>query len=290
MKFKISLIVIACFIVSNVFSQTNLNQYKYVVVPNKFDFLNEADQYQLNSLTKFLFEKYGFATLKEGENYPEDMVKNRCLALKSDVLKDSGIFKTKLTVELKDCNDRTVFTSEVGESREKEYKMAYNEALRDAFKSIEALNYKYQPSENIISLATTNEAPLKSEVAEEIQELKKEIQILKEEKENKVEAVKAIPVPVKEIEKADVPMKGEKPMEAVVKEALENVLYAQEIENGYQLVDSTPKVVYRIKNTTLKNVFLVEDKNAILYKKGDSWVVEYYDNTILRQEQLNIKF
>lgn len=290
MKFKISLIVIACFIVSNVFSQTNLNQYKYVVVPNKFDFLNEADQYQLNSLSKFLFEKYGFIALKEGGNYPEDINKNRCLALKSNVTKDSGLFKTKLTIELKDCNDRIVYTSEVGESREKEYKMAYNEALRDAFKSIEALNYKYQPSENIISLATTNEAPLKSEVAEEIQELKKKIQILKEEKENKVEAVKAIPVPVKEIEKADVPMKGEKPMEAVVKEALENVLYAQEIENGYQLVDSTPKVVYRIKNTTLKNVFLVEDKNAILYKKGDSWVVEYYDNTILRQKELNIKF
>ena len=68
------------------------------------------------------------------------------------------------------------------------------------------------------------------------------------------------------------------------------MLYAQETENGYQLVDSSPKVVYKIKGTTLKNVFIVEDKNAVLYKNGDSWVVEYYANNILKQEELNIKF
>ena len=89
-----------------------------------------------------------------------------------------------------------------------------------------------------------------------------------------------MPVQVQEIESA----------ETIVKEALSSVLYAQQIENGYQLVDSSPKVVYRIKNSGLNNVFLVEGKNAIVYKKGDSWVLEYYSENNLKQEALNIKF
>ena len=73
-------------------------------------------------------------------------------------------------------------------------------------------------------------------------------------------------------------------------EGASNVLYAQEIENGFQLVDSSPKVIYRIKNTSLKNVFLVEGKNAMVYKKGDDWVIEYYSGSTLEQDPLNIKF
>ena len=67
-------------------------------------------------------------------------------------------------------------------------------------------------------------------------------------------------------------------------------MYAQAVDNGFQLVDSSPKVVYRIKNTSMDNVFLVEGKNATLYKKDNQWVMEYYENDILKQDVLNIKF
>ena len=94
-------IILGCLTFSK--AQSNLNDYKYVIVPNKFDFLKEADKYQLNSLTKFLFNKYGFTALLENENYPEDLAKNMCLGLRSDVISESGMFKTKLRVELKNC-------------------------------------------------------------------------------------------------------------------------------------------------------------------------------------------
>ncbi len=139
MKIKISALLITCFITISAFSQTNLNNYKYVIVPSKYDFLKDKDQYQLNSLTAFLFNKYGFQALMEGSVYPEDLLNNRCLALKSDLIKDSSMFKTKLAVELKNCNDQVVFTSQFGESREKEYDKAYTEALRNAFESIEVV-------------------------------------------------------------------------------------------------------------------------------------------------------
>ena len=123
MKAKFLPLLIACFILTSVFSQSSLNKYKYIIVPHKFDFLKEKDQYQLNALTQFLFNKYGFEAIMEGTAYPEDLIRNRCLALKSDVNKDSSMFKTKLTVELYDCNDKLVFTSSIGESREKEFKL-----------------------------------------------------------------------------------------------------------------------------------------------------------------------
>ncbi len=53
MKTKFFSIFISCvFIIALTCFTTNLNNYKYVLVPKKFDFLKEADQYQLNSLTK----------------------------------------------------------------------------------------------------------------------------------------------------------------------------------------------------------------------------------------------
>lgn len=297
MKTKFLSLLIACFVVTTTFSQSNLNSYKYVIVPNKFDFLKEKDQYQLNSLTKFLFEKYGFIALMEGDNYPDDLTQNRCLALKSDVLKDSGMFKTKLGVEFKDCNDKVVLLTENGESREKEYAKAYTEALRNAFKQVEVLNYAYVPSK---TSATTVARVETTNTASEIEKLKAEIEALKQKKEEVVEIVEVkevveekpaqMPIKIGTTLEPKIEVKETKTLEAGVKEVLASVLYAQEIENGYQLVDSTPKVVYKIKKTSIKDVFLVENKDATLYKKEGNWILEFYENNALKQQVLNIKF
>ena len=56
-----SIIIIFLFHLS-VFTQNslNINDYKYVSVPDRFDFLKTSDQYQLNSLTEFLLKKNGY--------------------------------------------------------------------------------------------------------------------------------------------------------------------------------------------------------------------------------------
>ncbi|SFC82553.1 hypothetical protein [Algibacter pectinivorans] len=284
MKIKfLTLGIITCLFANALFAQANINSYKYVIVSNKYDFLKESDQYQLNSLTKFLFEKYGFKAIMEGADYPDELNINRCLALFCDVVKESSMFKTRLAVTLKDCKDKLIYTSKMGESREKEYRTAYNLALRDAFKSIEALNYKYQPNETLLNIVT--QPQVKPENTEQIQHLKKEIELLKQEKEEKVVAVSAPKAPAKPKAVA------QKVVEDVaVIQGTSNVLYAQVIDNGFQLVDSSPKVVYRIKNTNLKDVYLVVGSSAIVYKKGNDWVIEYYAGGNLEQETLNIKF
>lgn len=284
MQTKFIQILITCLIVTSVFSQVNLNDYKYVIVSKKYDFLNEADQYQINSLSKFLFNKYGFLALMEGEKYPQDLIQNRCLALKSDLLKDSGIFKTKLNLTLTDCNDHVIYTSPVGESREKEYKRAYTEATRNAFKHLELLNYKYVPKESTVSVSASVSSP-NSEVTEEIQTLKKE---------HKAEVVE-----VKQPAEASIVKKSEPKPQAVAapsvatKEIVEissDILYAQVTENGFQLVDNTPKVVCRISETGVKNVYLVENESAIIYKQNDEWIYESITKGVKKQKTLNIKF
>ena len=119
-----------------------LNQYQYVKVPYKFEFQKEENQYQLNALTAFLFEKYGFSPLyKNGVPFGVDS----CEILEANVIDDSGLFTTKVYVILKNCRQEIIFTSKTGVSKEKDYKKAFQEALREAFQSVEALQHKTTP-------------------------------------------------------------------------------------------------------------------------------------------------
>lgn len=142
------LLIILCFFGSLDLAQAqDLDDYKYVQVPQGFDFLSEDNQFQLNDLTAFLFEKYGFEVIYK-EQLPENL--EICKVMKADVLEDNGLFTTKLKVVLENCKGETIFTSKQGVSREKEYKKAYQEALREAFSSLKDHGYNY--SEKMVTI------------------------------------------------------------------------------------------------------------------------------------------
>ncbi len=124
------------------FSQ-NINDYQYVIIPEKYDFAKSIDAYQLNSLTQFLFNKYGFDSYRERDKMPFGLEVGSCNALYADVESKSSFLTAKFKVILKDCNGEIIFISEQGKSKDKDFKRAYHEALRNAFVSIEELKYKY---------------------------------------------------------------------------------------------------------------------------------------------------
>ncbi len=72
----------------------------------------------------------------------------------------------------------------------------------------------------------------------------------------------------------------------------ENSLFAQPIANGFQLVDSTPKVVLKIFKTSQTDFFTANSdaKNGVVFKRNNEWFFEYYVNEKLISEKLNIKF
>lgn len=164
MKNNFIVTFIVCFVITGVYAQTNLNGYKYVIVPNKFSFLKKTDQYKLNGLTHFLFNKHGFKAFLEGSAYPDDFIISNCNVLHTDVVKESNLFTTKLKIILKDCYGKTIYTSPIGLSREKDYAKAYTEALRNSFKSIASLGYKYNAKQDKkagVNARILNNTPLK---------------------------------------------------------------------------------------------------------------------------------
>lgn len=234
----------------------SLNDYKYVIVPKQFDFVNKVDKYQTSTLSKFLFEKYGFSAFLTNEPFPDDLSRDRCLALTCAIIDNSSMFTTKHTIELKDCYNTVVFKSKVGTSKLKDYKKAYHEAIRDAFLSIKNKNYAYNGQKNTV------EVPLESKTHSSV----------------------PIPNPA-EIISQESAVKAEE-----VKNDFE-ILYAQRTKDGFQLVNTEPKIVYHVLETSLKNVYILKNKKGIFYQlETNLWMAEFYSNNSKTRLEYRVKF
>lgn len=67
-------------------------------------------------------------------------------------------------------------------------------------------------------------------------------------------------------------------------------LYAQPKEDGFQLVNEKPEVVFFLIKTEKEDVFIIKDKNGLLYKKRDNWIAETNKNGKTTIKRYNIKF
>jgi ribosomal protein S25 len=261
--------IICLFISISCFAQ-DLDSYKYVVVPYEFSFLNKHDQYRVNSLVRHLFKKEGFEVLYDTETFPKDLVDDRCLALYADISDDSGIFVTKSKIILRDCSNETVLESLEGRSRIKEYVKAYNETIRAAFVSVTAQKHAYKAVKK-----TKEVTPPKVEVAEKVI----------------VEVKKEVPTPVKTTPvKTMTVTESPKVTTKTVTETTKSMLYAQPIDNGYQLVDSSPKVVMILLKTGVPNVYLVKGQDATVYKENGKWMLSKATSNGNEVSVLNVKF
>jgi hypothetical protein len=239
----------------------SLNNYKTVVVPLKYEFLKSENQYRLSTLSKFNLNKVGFDVYYSNQVVPNEI--NRCAVLNYDIVKDNGFLTTKLYVTFKDCYGKIVYQSEVGVSREKEFQLAYTDALNKAFTSIYELGYQYNGGTNAV-VEEKPEKPEKPEKAENV------------EKVEKVEKVETAP--------QSIPAVAIDPNE---------LLFAQPLAGGnYQLIDSKPSVVIKLYKTSDANSFLAQKGNqqGVLIKKENQWFFEYYKNDQLVSEKINVKF
>lgn len=226
------------FLASSLGFSQSVNDYKYAIVPSKFEFLKVKDQYRLNTLTKMFMEKYGFVTYFDTDILPNEVAESSCNRVYVDLQYSGNLFSTKLTVVLKDCKNAILYTSGEGKSREKEYQVAYNQALREAFGSFDKLEYKYIENNNSIP-KTTN--------------------IIANESDNKANVVG---------------------------------LFAQPIENGFQIIDIAPKVIMKIYSTSIPSCFIAykDTIQGVLVNKNNQWFFEYYSNSKVVSEKMEIKF
>jgi len=132
----VSLVFFVILFTTNTFSQKSLSDYSYVVVSEQFEFQKEKDKYELNSLTKFLFNKHGFHAFFDRE-VPSNV--NRCNGLWAEAEGTPGFIITKVQLILRDCNGIEVYRTKFGKSKVKDYKKAYYECMREAFTEIESI-------------------------------------------------------------------------------------------------------------------------------------------------------
>lgn len=253
MKKIVLLVLLMTF--SQVFSQKNISQYKYVVIPAKFDFVKKVDRYQTSSLTKFLFNKYGFTAFLDNEKLPLDLEQNSCKALKVDVIDNSKFLITRSVIQLKDCRGNVLFSSVEGKSKEKEYKAAYHQAIRQAFNSVKTLNYAYTPSISEKSIALGNN--------QGSQPLMKNKKV------------------VGKPEKQEVPVIKNK----ITKRGGNNfvkktnpVLFSKSVKKGFLLLGKNQQTVFHLLFTDLEELFILKNKNGIAYKGKNNWIAEYYNS------------
>ena len=264
-----NIILVLFLTIANLFvfgQEKKVNNYKFIVVPDRFDFLKQKDEYKTSSLTKFLLKKNGFTVFLNSEQYPKDLIDNACSGLKVLVLDKSSMFKIKVIIELRDCSNRLLYTSKEGVSKLKEFKKGFQEAIRNAHASM--IDVVFEPF-----------------LLEPIGKDKKEIVIVnpvlvKEVKEIKLEVELSVITNIEEAAQVS-------PTNNI---ALDSTLYAQPKENGFQLINLKPQVVFVILNTGAKDIYVIKDKNGLLYKKGENWIAEFYEGGEIVVKKYSIKF
>ena len=265
MKTKIYIFLLVLSVNMNALAQSSINDYKYVSVNERFDFLKTADQYQLNSLTAFLFKKNGFTVVNKQNNYPQDLAQNNCLELRANVISVKGFLKTKLQLVLTNCKENVVFTSEIGKSKLKNYKDAYYEALRDAF-ALTEFNYTYNGSASSVILPM----PPKTTVLQLVKEEPVPVVVTKQ-------VIETVPIPQV--------LEGSNPLTEV-----STGLEIKQTNSGYDFIDSSSKKIkYSAHSTLFDSVYIVEGQAGIIYKRGQNWVREYIENGKTTIEALNIQ-
>lgn len=234
-------------------SAQNLNDYKYAIVPSRFDFLKEKNQFMINTYTKMFMQKYGFETYLDSEELPDFLLKNNCNKVFVDVISTSTFFQTKLKVVLKDCKNNILFTSQEGKSKEKDLNVSYNQALRDAFNSFALLKHVYNGKDA-------------SQIMDSKSVSQTETKIIETKKTEDIKVELAIGEPL-----------FAKPFGA----------------SSFQLLTNNtaiPRLALTISKTSVANVYIAtrNSTTGVLVQKNLQWFFEYYANNELKSEPVTI--
>ncbi|WP_438963246.1 hypothetical protein [Winogradskyella sp.] len=282
MKKIVSILIICCFALLKVNSQTEVNSYKYIIVPLQYKFLKGENKYRLNTLTKHLFLKSGYEVYYDKQLIPADLFEDRCLAMYADVNEiDRGFRITNLEIELRDCKGELILISDIGRSGINNHEKRFTTALRNAYDTFnDRLFYQEtakstSTEEKVVDNKTSDKPLVKSDVTLDVYENSKKVVETKDTNEKEAESTTEITA-------------GE---QETVEEASDNeILYVQEVDNGYQLVNSESKVVMVLLKTGLDDVFNVKGNDAIIFKKDGVWMYSENKENGVKLKPLNIKF
>ena len=293
---------------TTLFAQKSIKDYKYIIVPKQYEFQKSEDQHQINSLTKFLFEKEEFIVFFSDDSYPEELALNACAALKAVVNDESGMLSTKVTISLIDCYNKAIYTTPEGRSKIKDYKRGYQDAIRKAFVNIQELDEENngETTEEITATKVVVAEPVKEQVAVvapiettikvEVAETKNEVEASGEVTKQTAAPITIAAVPVVLPKKETKEIKEAKPVKAEKAHTIEGVYFIDmwgecvisKKGNDYKVVGgdedfefaqiytTSKPTIFMVKKTGFKQTQLLElDENGNLKIDSKSGVKIY---------------
>ncbi|ELY2009668.1 hypothetical protein SL057_000694 [Flavobacterium psychrophilum] len=255
MKKYFSILVFAL-ISSVTYSQSSLNDYEMAIIPSKFEFQKEDNQYRISSTIKAFLKQKGFEAYVSTDVLPEGFLDYNCNKIFVNVLEENTLFSTRIKIEFKNCKKLVLFTTDLGESREKELGKGYNQALLLALKSFDKARYKFSG---------------KTYYDEEAQE------------KIKSRDVHSISSEVTKITKSEKGVTYEK----VTKQ---DALVTSEV--FVKVVNQANQQELLLYKTSREGIYLCNQngKNGVVFAKDEVWFFEYLENEKLISEKLDVNF
>jgi len=133
---KLSILMLA--VSSTMVFAQKVSDYKYVSVPEKFETFKE-DYGLKNFFIKALAGKKYIVLPVIKDNWPAEAKSNFCNVVNADVINDKNLFKNKVIVQFKDCNNNLILESKGG-SKIKEYEEGLQDAIKEALIKIPLSN------------------------------------------------------------------------------------------------------------------------------------------------------
>ncbi|MDT0607922.1 hypothetical protein [Croceitalea rosinachiae] len=273
------ILTVLVFFISMQFTlNAQLNDYKYIVVPVKFNTFKNPNQFKTSTLIKYKMAQEGFNVIYD-DALPLELQENRCLGLFTDLLNESSFFKTKASLVLKDCKGEVIFKTSQGQTKTKELDKAYKEVITEACVSFKGLEHNYQVSPPA-SKKETITVSFKDDVKQIEDKSIVDTTIVKK----AVSEVINKTLTDGEVDKNNI-------TEAAKKD-LKDWLYAKATKNGFELLDQGGDLKYSLEETSIENVFLVnqDNINGVVLKKDEKWYLEHNGNTGKVVKELFIKF
>ncbi|MDR3023638.1 hypothetical protein [Chryseobacterium sp.] len=133
---KLSILVLA--VCSTMVFAQKVSDYKYVSIPEKFETFKE-DYGLKNFFTKALTGKKYIVLPVIKDQWPSEAKSNYCNVVAADIMRDKSLFKNKLIIQFKDCNNKQILEVK-GSSNIKDFEEGFQDALKQAVTIIPVSN------------------------------------------------------------------------------------------------------------------------------------------------------
>ena len=154
-------ILFSIFLVVLIKSQT-VSDYKYIVIPSEFTDFKDSKSFGLTTIIEKSLGSKKYVVLSESKSeWPSEALQNPCGILSADLSDDSNMFKNRVILQFKDCNNK-VLLSQKANSSIKDFEPGFQDAVKNAMVSVPVSNPDLQKLAETKPLETKSQEEIKT--------------------------------------------------------------------------------------------------------------------------------